>query len=171
MTERKNLHAFKGNPLTLVGEGVAAVGQKAPDFAVNKSLGEQVKLSDFAGKVVVLNVVPSLDTPVCSNQTARFNKEAGALGDGVVILTISMDLPPAQARWCQANAATNIVTASDFKDRDFAHKYSLYIKELGLLARSVFVIGKDGVVKYEQIVPELSAEPDYAPVLSAVKNA
>lgn len=170
MADRSGLVTFKGDPLTLTGEGAVKEGDKAPDFSVYKNLKEKVSLSDYAGKTVVLNVVPSLDTPVCSNQTNRFNKEASALGDDVVVLTLSMDLPLAQARWCGANDAKAVVTASDWRDREFGNKYGLIMKELGLLARTVIVIGKDGTVKHLQIVPEMATEPDYDKVLATLKS-
>ncbi len=170
MADRTGLVTFKGTPKTLTGDGEVSVGQKAPDFTVNKTLVEKVSLSDYAGKTVVINVVPSLDTPVCSLQTARFNKEAASLGDDVVILTISMDLPFAQARWCGANDATAVVTASDWHDRDFGNKYGLMMKEFGLLARTVIIIDKDGVVRYFEISPEMAEEPDYDKALAALKS-
>ncbi len=171
MADRSGVVTFKGGPLTLVGDADVKVGSAAPDFTVSTSLVEDVTLSSLRGKKVILNVVPSLDTPVCSVQTARFNQEAAKLGDGVVILTISMDLPVAQARWCQAHEATSIRTASDYKHHDFGAKFGLVIKELGLLARAVYVIDATGAVKYAQIVPEVSAEPDYEPALAALHSA
>lgn len=171
MAERTGIITFKGNPFTLVGEGDVKVGDQAPDFIVSKSLVEDCKLSDLKGKKVVINVVPSLDTPVCSIQTARFNKEAVALGEEVVILTLSADLPVAQARWCQANSAEAIVTASDYKHRDFGSKFGLLIKELGVLTRAVYVVDANGVVKYAEIVGEVTSEPNYDAALAAVKSA
>lgn len=170
MAERTGVISAKGNPLTLVGDEAFIVGKAAPDVTLSKALTEDIKLSDFRGKTLILSTVPSLDTSVCSNQTAWFNQEATNLGDGVVILTVSMDLPMAQARWCEANKAENITTASDYKHREFACKSGLYIKELGLLARSVHIIDKDGVVRYSQIVKEVPTEPDYEAVLAALKD-
>lgn len=166
--ERTGIVTFKGGPLTLVGEEGFKVGAPAPDVLLSKSLVEDITLASFKGKTVVLNVVPSLDTPVCSTQTARFNKEAAGQ-DGLVVLTISADLPVAQARWCQANAAENIKTASDYKHRDFAAKSGLLIKELGLLARAVYVIDAAGIVKYGQVVGEVASEPDYEAALAVAK--
>lgn len=171
MSDRAGAVTFKGSPLTLVGSTEIKAGLAAPDFKVSKSLLDDITLSSFAGKTVILNVVPSLDTGVCSTQTARFNKEAAALGPNVVILTVSMDLPPAQARWCQANSATNIVTASDYKHREFQAKYGLLIKELGLLARSVFVIDPKGIVKHSELVKEVTTEPNYDAALGAARSA
>ncbi len=169
MAERKGLVTLKGNPVTLEGEGVK-VGQKAPDFTVLANDFSPRKLSDFNGKPVIVSVVPSLDTPICDIQTKRFNEEAGKLGDKVAVLTISMDLPVAQKRWCGANNATNVITLSDFKDRSFAQAFGLRIKENGLLARALYVIDKDGVIQYEQIVPEVAQEPDYDAALAAAKK-
>lgn len=168
MADRSGKVTFKGSPLTLSGSGEVAVGQPAPDATVSKSLMDDVKISDYKGKKVVLNVVPSLDTGVCSTQTARFNQEAASLGNDVVILTISRDLPVAQARWCQANSAEAIVPLSDYKHRDFGDKYGLELKELGLLARAVIVLDPQGTVVYEQLVPEVATEPDYEAVLQAL---
>ncbi|MCC5875878.1 MAG: thiol peroxidase [Candidatus Sumerlaeia bacterium] len=170
MADRSGLVTFKGGPMTLTGSGAVASGDTCPDFVVSKSLAEDIKASDLKGKKVVLNVVPSLDTPVCSTQTARFNKEAAALGDGVVILTISADLPPAQARWCQANSAEAIVTASDYKHRDFGDKFGLKIKELGVLARAVYVVDASGKVVHSEIVSEIVNEPNYQAALDALKG-
>jgi thiol peroxidase len=170
MAERSGVVTFKGNPLTLVGDEGLKVGQKAPDVRLSKSLLEDIKISDLKGKAVILSIVPSLDTGVCSTQTAKFNAEAKALGDKVTVVTVSLDLPPAQARWCQANAAENIKTVSDYKHREFACASGLLIKELGLLARAVYVLDKDGVVKYGQIVPEMTTEPDYEKALSVAKG-
>ncbi len=169
MIERAGLQAFKGNPLTLVGTGTVTTGDPAPDFTVMKTLVEPLSLSSLGDKTVVLNVVPSLDTPVCATQTKRFNEEAGKLGENVVVITISMDTPMAQGRWCGQEGVSNVVTASDFKDREFGDRYGLRIKELGLLARAVIVI-KDGRVAYMEICPELSKEPNYETALAAIRS-
>jgi thiol peroxidase len=116
-------------------------------------------------------VVPSLDTPVCDLQTRRFNQEAARLGPDVQILTISMDLPFAQKRWCGAAGIERVTTLSDHREASFGTAYGVLIKELRLLARAVFVVDKDGVVRYVQIVPELSREPDYEAALAAAKAA
>jgi len=157
-------------PLRLEGAGVA-VGARAPEFAAVDTALRTRHLSEWAGKVVVLASVPSLDTPTCSAQTRRFNEEASALGDDVVVLTLSMDLPFAQKRWCGAEGVERVVTLSDFRDRAFSAAYGLRIHENGLLARSVTVIGRDGVVRHVQIVPNLPDEPDYAAALEAVRGA
>ena len=169
MQEQQNAVTMKGNPLTLVGEPIKA-GQKAPDFTVVGNDLSPVTLSSFAGKVVVLAAVPSLDTGVCDAMTRRFNEEAAKLGDDVKVLTVSMDLPFAQARWCGAAGIENVTTVSDYQTADFGQKYGLLIKELRLLARAVLVIDKSGVVRYVQLVPEIATEPDYDAALKAVKD-
>ncbi|MGC8602170.1 MAG: thiol peroxidase [Desulfomonilaceae bacterium] len=170
MTERKGLVTFKGNPLTLIGKEVK-VGDMAPDFTALANDLSTVNLSSFRGKPLIISSVPSLDTPVCDMSTRRFNQEATSLGDEVTILTVSMDLPFAQARWCGAAGVKNIVTLSDHKDASFGMAYGLLIKELRLLARSVFVIDKEGKIQYFQLVPEVAQEPDYDSALNALRNA
>jgi thiol peroxidase len=156
-------------PLTLVGVGLST-GDKAPDFSLlDNDLGE-VSLSSFKGKVCLLVTVPSLDTPVCDMETRRFNEEAAKLGTDVVVLAISMDLPFAQKRWCGAAGIEQVKTLSDHRDASFGQAYGVLIKELRLLARTVFVVDQDGVIRYEQLVGEIASEPDYEAVLSAVKN-
>lgn len=167
LKEKHGLVTFKGNPLTLLGP-VIEVGTTAPDFTALRTDLTAVKLSDFAGKTVLISAVPSLDTPVCDLQTKRFNTEAGKLGNAVV-LTVSMDLPFAQARWCGVNDAGNIVPLSDHRDACFGGCFGVLIKELRLLARSIFVIGPDQTVKYVEIVPEVTNEPDYARAIEAAR--
>jgi thiol peroxidase len=169
MTERPGLITIKGNPLTLVGNEVR-VGGTAPDFTVLDNDLEPIDLSSYAGKVKIISVVPSLDTPVCDAQTRRFNVEAGNLGEDVVILTISMDLPFAQKRWCGAAGVDKVHTLSDYRDASFGKAYGMLIKELRLLARGVFVIDRSGVVRYSQLVKEVTEEPDYTEVLNAAKK-
>ncbi|TAL32720.1 MAG: thiol peroxidase [Spirochaetes bacterium] len=165
--ERTGITTFKGAPVTLAGNEVK-VGDMAPDFtALNIDLGP-VKLSSFRGQVVILSVVPSLDTKVCELQTKRFNEEASKLR--AKILTISMDLPFAQRRFCDSFKIDNVTTLSDFKDREFGQKYGMTVKELGLLARGVIVVDKEGKISYIQIVKEVGTEPDYAPVLAEAKR-
>ena len=169
MPDRSGLVTLRDKPVTLTGDGVVGVGDVAPDFKAKKSLADFVSLKDYAGKRVILNVVPSLDTPVCSTQTARFNKAASELGADVVVLTLSMDLPMAQARWCGANSATAVTCLSDYHGNDFGKKFGLIIKELGVLARAVYVIGADGKVKHAEIVKEIATEPNYDAALAAAK--
>lgn len=169
MTERTQAITLHGNPFTLVGEE-PAIGKPAPDATLVDNDLKPVKLSDYRGKVVILSSVPSLDTPVCDMQTRRFNTEAAKLGTDVAILTLSMDLPFAQKRWCGAAGVDQVVTLSDYKEADFGHVYGLLIKELRLLARAVLIIDREGVIRYCQIVKEVSEEPDYDDVLAAVKE-
>jgi thiol peroxidase len=168
MQERENAITMKGNPLTLLGTPVQ-VGQAAPNFTVVANDLSPVKLSDYRGKTVILSAVPSLDTGVCDKETRRFNEEAANFGDNVVVLTISMDLPFAQARWCGAAGIDRVVTVSDYQQADFGTKYGLLIKDLRLLARQVMVVDADGVIRYVQLVPEVAQEPDYDAVLAVVK--
>ena len=170
--ERTDAQTLKGNPLTLVGP-VLECGTPAPDFKLVKDDLSDATLASYVGKVKILTVVPSLDTPVCDTQTRRFNEEATALGNDVVVLGISRDLPFAQKRWCGAAGVDRVQTLSDFRG-NFGETYGVLIKDgpLGnLLARAVFVIDKGGKLVYQQITPELAGEPDYAPVLQAARNA
>ena len=167
MNERQGLVSMGGNPVTLLGNELE-VGDAAPDFtAVGNDL-KPVRLSQFRGKVVVLAAVPSLDTPTCDLETRRFNAEAAKLGPDVVILTVSMDLPFAQKRWCGAAGVDRVVTVSDHRDASFGTAYGVLIKDLRLLARAVFVVDRQGVIRYIQLVKDVGTEPDYAPVLQAV---
>lgn len=169
MEERSGVVTMKGSPLTLIG-GVIEVGDKAPDFVVIDNDLKPVRFSSYAGKIVVISAVPSLDTPVCDMETRRFNDEAGRLSDDVVILTISMDLPFAQKRWCGAAGVDRVVTLSDYREAEFGKAYGALIKELRLLARMVFVVDRSGVVRYVQTVKELTQEPDYDAILAAVRG-
>jgi thiol peroxidase len=170
MTERKDVVTFKGNPLTLVGNPVK-VGDKAPDAEVLANDLLPVRLSGFRGKICVICSVPSLDTPVCDTQTRKFNEQATSLGDDVVVLTISMDLPFAQKRWCGSANIKNVQTLSDHNKAEFGNAFGLLIKELRLLARAVFVVDADGIIRYIQIVDELTHEPDYEAAIKAAKEA
>lgn len=167
--ERKGAVTMRGNPMTLLGPEVKA-GQRAPEFhSVDKGL-QPIGLDKFKGKVKIISVVPSIDTPVCDAQTRRFNEEASKLGD-VQVLTVSMDLPFAQARWCGAAGVDKITMISDFKDRDFGNKYGVLIKELGLLARAVFVVDKNDNVMHAEYVKEVASHPDYDATLAAARKA
>jgi len=168
MKERAGAVTMKGNPLTLLGEEIKP-GQAAPEFTVIDNGLKPVKLSSYAGKVVIISSVPSLDTPVCDLQTRRFNSEAAALGPEVVILTISMDLPFAQKRWCGAAGVERVVTLSDHREAGFGLAYGLLIKELRLLARAVMVVDKKGVLRYLELVPEIGQEPNYEAAIAAAK--
>ena len=169
MKERTGIITMRGMPLTLVGDEVK-VGERAPDFtAVDNNLGT-FRLSSLAGKIVVISAVPSLDTPVCDLETRRFNEEAAGLSSDVEIITVSMDLPFAQKRWCGAAGIEKLITLSDHREAAFGQMYGVLIKELRLLARAVFVVDREGTVPYIQIVKELTREPDYEEVLAAVKK-
>ena len=159
-----------GNPVVLLGTPVN-VGDAAPDFTAVDAAWKPTRLSDLKGKVVILSSVPSLDTKVCSIQTRRFNKEASALGKDVQIVTLSEDLPFAQKRFCSAEKIGSMLVLSDTVEREYGLKYGLLIKGRSLLARAVIVVGKDGKVAYEEIVPDLSHEPDYDKALAAAKAA
>ena len=169
MSERKGLVTFMGNPLTLVGNEVK-VGDTAPDFVVLDNNLSPVKLSSFGGKICVLSSVPSLDTPVCDMETRKFNEQAGRLGKDVVILTISMDLPFAQKRWCAAAGVNHVQTLSDHREASFGNAYGVLIIELRLLARAVFLVDRKGVIQYIQLVKEIASEPDYEAVFNALKK-
>lgn len=169
MSERHGAVTFKGNPLTLLGSETGQ-GSQLPDLSLLATDLSEVKLSSFQGKVLVLIAVPSLDTPVCDLETKRFNEEAGRLGaQGVQFVTISMDLPFAQARWLKANGAENITALSGHRDDAAGQELGVMIKELRLLARAIWVVDKQGKVSYFQLVKEVADEPDYEAVLSAVK--
>jgi len=168
--ERKGAVTMRGNPLTLIGPEIKP-GQKAPNFsAVGKGMAP-VSLDSFKGKVKIISAIPSVDTPVCDTETRRFNQEAAKLPGTVEIVTISMDLPFAQARWCGAAGVDKVTTISDFKSREFGEKYGTLIKELGLLARAVFVVDKNDNVTYVEYVKEVANEPNYEAVLEAAKQA
>jgi thiol peroxidase len=168
MSERTGIITFKGNQFTLLGPALK-VGDRAPDFTVVDNGLSPVTLASYSGKIKVISAVPSLDTPVCDTETRRFNQDAATLPDSVVVLTISLDLPFAQKRWCGAAGIDRVITLSDYQERSFAAAYGVLIKELKLLTRSIFVIDTDNIIRYIQIVPEVTSEPDYAAVLAAVK--
>lgn len=160
---------FHNDPVTLLGTEVK-VGDEAPNFTVLANDLKEVSLDDYKGKIKLISVVPSIDTGVCSDQTKRFNEEASKL-DNVHVLTISMDLPFAQTRWCAAEGVKNLDTLSDHRDADFGEKYGVLIKELRLLARSIFVVDSNDKVTYVEYVDEVSSHPDYDAALEAVKQA
>ncbi|WP_392565905.1 thiol peroxidase [Utexia brackfieldae] len=167
MEKRTGEVTMKGNPITLLGKKLK-VGDKAPDFTVQDLDFSAVKLSDFSGKIVIINAVPSVDTSVCSAQLHRFNSEAAKFTN-VAILSVSADLPFALSRYCAADGIDAIKVTSDHKDLDFGLKYGLVIEALRLLSRAVFVINQQGKIVYLEYVDEVSHEPDYTRVLNAVK--
>lgn len=166
---RSNVITFKGNAMTLAGDDLA-VKSPAPAFTVHYADGGIQKLTkdDLAGKPTLISVVPSLDTPTCATQTKRFNQELGSLGDKINAVTISRDLPFAQARFCGAEDV-KMQVASDYQNHSFGNDYGLTIEEIGLLTRAVIVLDADGNVAYKQIVPEVTEEPDYDAALAALR--
>jgi thiol peroxidase len=169
MNERSGIITFKGNPFTLLGPALK-LGDKAPEFSVVDNGLAAVSLASSAGKIRIISSVPSLDTPVCDTETRRFNQEAANLPGDVLVLTISLDLPFAQKRWCGAAGIDKVTTLSDYRDRSFGRNYGVLIKELLLLTRAIFVVDGEGVIRYIQIVPEVTSEPDYAAVIAAAKS-
>jgi len=168
MTPREGKVTMKGDPLWLTGQEVA-VGQRAPDFVAVDGELHEVAFYSLPEKVYVLSSVPSLDTGVCSAQTHRFNSEAEKLGEDVEIITLSMDLPFAQKRWCGAEGVENVRVLSDHRGASFGIAYGVLIDELRLLSSAVFVVDKERVLRYVQIVDEITQEPNYDAVLQAVR--
>ena len=166
--ERAGVVTFKGNPLTVIGPEIR-VGSKAPDFEVLAQDLSPFRLASVTGKTLLISVVPSLDTPVCDAQTRRFNEEAATLPN-VAILTISMDLPFAQKRWCGAAGISRVTVLSDHKEASFGKAYGVLIKELRLLSRSIFLIDSAGTVRYVEYVPEVTSHPNYDAALAAVRH-
>ncbi|MCF4151830.1 thiol peroxidase [Dethiosulfovibrio sp. F2B] len=167
--ERNNVVTMKGNPVTLVGPELK-IGDKAPDFTVlDKGLSSK-SLSDYTGKIKVLSVTPSLDTPVCDMQAKWFNDEAISLPGDVVVLNVSMDLPFAIGRFCAANGVDRVEVLSDHRDASFGESWGLLIKELRLLARAVAIVDDNDVLRYLQIVSEATDAPDYGPLMEALKS-
>ncbi|MFZ0887258.1 MAG: thiol peroxidase [Candidatus Binataceae bacterium] len=168
--ERKGAVTMRGNPMTLVGAEVRP-GQKAPSFAaVGKGLAP-VTLEQFKGKVKIISAVPSIDTPVCDTETRRFNEEAAKLPGDVQVLTISMDLPFAQSRWCGAAGVDKVTMLSDYRNAEFGEKYGALIKELRLLARAVFVLDKNDNVTHVEYVKEVANQPNFEAALEAARKA
>ncbi len=168
--QRTGLVMLNGQPMTLLGNPVH-VGEKAPVF---KAVANNMTVFHFhpgRGKVWILSSVPSLDTPVCSLETRHFNMVASTLGKNVGIITISMDLPFAQKRWCGDKGIKHIITVSDYRFHSFAKAYGVLMKQNGLLARQVVVVGKNGKIVYMQLVPNIGHPPHYAPVLAAARQA
>jgi len=169
MAERHGLITIHGDPLTLVGDEIK-VGSQAPDVELLDNDLNPVKLSSYLGKVLVIASVPSLDTPVCDIETRRFNDEAANLGSDIELVTISMDLPFAQKRWCGVAGITRIKTLSDHRQADFGMAYGVLIKELRLLARAIFILDRRGTVQYVQLIKEVADEPNYEEVLQTLNT-
>ena len=169
LTQTQNLVKANDKYVTLLGTQVA-IGEQAPNFKVVDKNFTPVQLSDFTGQTVLISVVPSLDTGVCSIQTKRFNEEAEKLPNNITILTISNDLPFAQKRFCKVENVDQIKVLSDSVWRNFGESYGLIIKDMGLLTRAIFIIDSQGKVKYKELVANISEHPDYESALNAVKN-
>ena len=167
--ERTGVITFKGGPLTLLGAEVR-LGDRAPEFQVLAQDLSTVKLSDGKGKVRILSIVPSLDTPVCDAQTRRFNEEASRLTGGAEVWTISMDLPFAQKRWCGATGIDRVKVFSDHREASFGLAYGCLIKELRLLARAVFLVDQQETIRHVEYVREVTAHPNYDAVLAAARK-
>ncbi|MCK5358064.1 MAG: thiol peroxidase [Elusimicrobiales bacterium] len=170
ITAVKRTVTMQGRPMTLAGDEIK-VGDKAPDFkTLDNDMMPMKFLRSNLGKVSVILSVPSLDTPVCDLETRRFNKEAQSLSPDINILAISMDLPFAQKRWCGAAGVTNVKTYSDYQKGAFGRTYGVLMKDLRLLARAIFVIDREGVITYTQLVKEVTNEPNYDEVLNEIKK-
>jgi thiol peroxidase len=169
MNERTGVITFKGNPFTLIGPALKP-GDTAPGFTVVDNSLTAKTLADYSGKIKIISSVPSIDTPVCDTETRRFNQEAAGLTGDVVLLTISADLPFAQKRWCGAAGIDRVVMLSDYRERSFATAYGVLIKELMLLSRAIFIVDAGDVIRYIQIVPEVTNEPDYNAVMTAARS-
>ena len=168
MEKRTGVVTFAGNPIALLGKEVK-VGDKAPTFTLlDNGLGEKT-LADYAGKVKVISVVPSLDTGVCDAQTRWFNQNVSKLGENVVVLTVSVDLPFAQKRWCGAAGIDQVETLSDHRDLSFGENYGFILEGLRLLSRGIVVIDKDDVVRYVEYVPEVTSAVNFDAAEAATK--
>jgi len=170
MQERFGAVTLKGAPLTVMGP-VMAVGEAAPEVTLSSKgfTGRAKLLESTAGKTRLINVIPSIGTGICDAQTRHFNQEAANLGDGVVVVTVSADLPFHLAEWCAAKGVDRVVTLSDHYDMAFGDAYGTHIKELRVEQRAVFVVDADGIVRYVEYVPEIAQFPDYDQALAAVR--
>ncbi len=167
--ERAGAATFQGNPLTLLGPELKP-GERAPDFKVLASDLSEVSLGKTAGKIRLISVVPSIDTPVCDQQTRFFNQKASDLGDNTLVLTVSMDLPFAQKRWCAAAGIDRVEMLSDHRDASFGQSYGTLIKELRLESRAIFVVDENDILRYVEYVKEITTHPDYEAALQAAKS-
>jgi len=170
-SERFGVLKFAGKEQTVVGDDIR-VGQKAPEFTIQKTDWSVSKgLKETRGKVRIITSVPSLDTPVCDRETRRFNEEAAKLGNDIIVMVISVDLPVAQKRWCGAAGVDQVMTVSDVIKTDFGKKYATLMKEVRVLRRAVFVVNKKGIVTYVAYMPTTRDEPNYEEVLDAARQA
>jgi thiol peroxidase len=169
LNQTQNLVKANNKYVTLLGTQVA-INDLAPNFKVVDKNFAPVQLSDFKDQTILISVVPSLDTGICSIQTKRFNDEASKLPSNITILTISNDLPFAQKRFCKVENVDQIKVLSDSVWRDFGEKYGLIIKDMGLLTRAIFIVDAQGKVKYKELVKNISQHPDYTAALKAVRD-
>lgn len=170
--ERPGAVLFRGNPATLIGPALH-VGDPAPEFTLATADLQPYTLReaiDDGKRNALLIVVPSLDTPVCSVETSTFHKRLSEVPAGTAAFVVSRDLPFAQKRWAGENNATGLTYLSDFREHSFGPGYGVLLKDLGLLARAVFIIGKDGTLKYVELVPDVTKEPDYDATFAALKK-
>jgi len=170
MPRRTGVVTSKGQPVTLLGPDVN-IGDLAPDFHAVDAAYRPVDLTSFRGRPVLIAAVPSLDTGVCSLETKRFNDEAAKLPPEVQLVTISMDLPFAQKRFCQVEHVDRVKVLSDHVGREFGMRYGVLTEDKALLARSIFVIGRDGRIVYRELVYDQGTEPDYDAALEALRRA
>jgi thiol peroxidase len=170
MQKRANAVTFKGSPLTLVGPQLKP-GDKAPDFKCVTGALALVGVGDTPTKARLFSVVPSLDTPVCSAQTKKFEESLAALKDKVATYTVSLDMPFAQKRFCTAENVANMQTLSDVHDHSFGQNYGTLIEglPLPLLSRAVFVVDKNGTITYAEYVPEVTSHPNYEQAIAALQ--
>jgi thioredoxin-dependent peroxiredoxin len=168
--ERAGAVTMRGNPLTLIGPELK-VGDSAPAFTLTGAGMKPASLDDYKGKVKIISTIPSVDTPVCDAETRRFNEEAAKLPPNVVVLTVSMDLPFAQARWCGAAGVDKVTTLSDYRGAHFGETYGVLIKELFLLARVVFVVDKNDKIVHVEYVKEVANQPNFETILEAARKA
>jgi thiol peroxidase len=162
--------AFKGKEIHTSGS-LPSVGSKAPDFSVTKSDLSEIKLADYSGRRLVINIFPSIDTGVCAASVRKFNQEAAGL-DNTIVLCVSKDLPFAHKRFCEAEGIENVVTASEYKNQSFSQAYNVRMEDgplEGLMSRAVVVVGADGTVLYNEQVPEITQEPDYEKALNVLQ--
>ncbi len=169
MEERRGAVTFQGSAVTLLGKELT-VGDRAPDFRVVDGTLADVTLADFRGKVKIICTVPSLDTPVCSNEVRRFNREAEQFGDELAVLVVSLDLPFAQNRWCASKGVERVRLLSDYRDKSFGLAYGVLVRELQLLARAVFVLDTDDTLRHIEVVEDIGDEPDYGAAIAAAKG-
>lgn len=169
MNERQGIFTFRGKPVTVIGDDLRT-GDLAPEFEVLNQDFENFKgLEGTSGKVRIIAAVPSLETSVCDRETRRFNQEAANLSKDISILVISEDTPYTQKRWCGAAGIDQVVVLSDHLKKDFGTKYGVFLKEVGVMRRAVFVVDRENVVRYVAYMPELGVEPDYDQVLAAAR--